>query len=264
MLPSTSSPLHLLHALFSTTLTFPLLTQSLTIFSFPPALSLSSPPPPPPPFFPSSLSIKNACLFSPCSVLQIYFGPVPVSTAECAWWLSPSPHSPPPLPPSLLPLSTGLNHFLPGHLLLSLLITSSLPVGQFQPRPTYAPSSFLFTSSPCPSTRPSTPGHLAGVFSVRFRPPCWGSSVAECEDSVGEVARGLLPLCNYNYLSCPSNSGASTHVHAPTHPYKDSCEVGRMFESFTLNRNTLTPLLLPSILLHSTSVANTGRIKKRE
>lgn len=102
MLPSTSSPLHLLHALFSTTLTFPLLTQSLTIFSFPPAVALSSPPPPPPPFFPSSLSIKNACLFSPCSVLQIYFGPVPVSTAECAWWLSPSPHSPPPtsLPPS--------------------------------------------------------------------------------------------------------------------------------------------------------------------
>lgn len=174
------------------------------------------------------------------------------------------PLTPLPPPPSLLPLSTGLNHFLPGHLLLSLLITSSLPVGQFQSRPTYAPSSFLFTSSPCLSTRPSTPGHLAGVFSVRFRPPCWGSSVAECEDSVGEVARGLLPLCNYNYLSCPSNSGASTHVHAPTHPYKDSCEVGGMFESFTLNRNTLTPLLLPSILLHSTSVANTGRIKKIE
>ena len=169
----------------------------------------------------------------------------------------------PSLSPHLPPLSTGLNHFLPGHLFLSFLITSSLPVGQFQPRPTHAPSSFFYLP-----LRPvslsvvlSTPGLLAGIFSVRFRPPCWGSSVAECEDSVGEVARGLLPLWNYNYLSCPSNRGASTHVHAPTHPHKDSCEVSRMFESFTLYWNILTQLLLLSILLHSSSGANTGRLK---
>lgn len=46
-----------------------------------------------------------------------------------------------------------------------------------------------------------------------------------CEDSAWEVARGLLPLWNYNYLSCPSNSSTSTHMHAGTHTHIDSCEV---------------------------------------
>ena len=64
MLPSTSSPLHLRHALFSTTLTFPLLTQSLTIFSFPPALPPSSPPPSPP-FFPPRSLLKMLASFHP-------------------------------------------------------------------------------------------------------------------------------------------------------------------------------------------------------
>lgn len=188
-------------------------------------------------FFPPPSPLKMVASSHLCSVLQIYFGPVPVSTAAHSSCRPYPPLCCPPLTLPLLPLYTGLNNFLPGHLLLSLLIPASLLVRQFSP---CRLSSFCLHCLPllppcsvCLSLLSRSFGRYIFSrgslhFGITLR-----AGVHQCRAvrTQPERLRGGYCHCGTIITSAVRQTAVCPHIcmHTRTHTYIyiDSCEVSR-------------------------------------